>query len=88
MEKCVDRIYSLNKESVSKLRYNAPNSYLFNKTKSNAYYSFVTSALPFGLLANDISTFVQNGRTQKFHLEDYCKIDDLHINKSTFKTID
>lgn len=88
MEKGVDRIYSLNKELVSKLRYDAPNSWLFSQIKSNAYSSFVTSALPFGLLANDISTFVQHGRTQKFYLEDYYKIDDLYINKSTFKTID
>lgn len=77
----VNRIYSLNKQIISKVYLSIEGSSLFSIKKCNGYCSLKNENEPFNLLIDDLSTFVKSGRTQQFNLKNYYKLNDMHIDK-------
>ena len=81
MENGVDRIYSINKPTISKAYINTNIRTLFSEEKSNSYSVLKTETLPFELLIDELSLFVKRGRTQLFDMKNYFKTKDIYIEK-------
>ncbi len=82
MEIGIDKIYSLNKPIISRFTFHNNQNFLWGEKKGIGFSSLKIDAdyLPFGILINDISLFIQNGRSQKFCLENYYNIGTMSLD--------
>ena len=76
----IDKIYSLNKPTISKARVNNGQAVLLSERKANAYLSLRTFCDSFGMLIADLTTFISHARSQPFNLSDYYSVGDIHID--------
>lgn len=77
----VDRIYSLNKQAISKVYLSEEVCSWFVNKKYNGYCSIKDENESFNMLIDNLSNFVKNGRTQQFNLNSYYKLNEMHIEK-------
>lgn len=77
----VNRIYSLNKQIISKAYLSNEGNYLFSDKKCNGYCAIIDENEPFNMLIDNLSIFVKKGRTQQFNLNNYYKLNEMHIDK-------
>lgn len=77
----VNRIYSLNKQIISKAYLGQEENLLFSNKGCNSYCSIKDENAPFNMLIDNLSCFVKYGRTQQFNLNYYYKLNEMHIDK-------
>ena len=77
----VDRVYSLNKQIISKIYLGNEGNSIFSEKKCNGYCSIRDENEPFNVLIDQLSFFVRKGRTQQFNLRNYYKLNEMHIDK-------
>ena len=77
----VNRVYSLNKQVISKVYLSIDEKTFFSNKKCNGYCSIKNENEPFNMLIDELSLFVKDGRTQQFNLRDYYKLNEMHIDK-------
>lgn len=77
----VDRVYSLNKQIISKFYLGNEGNSIFSDKKCNGYCSLKDENEPFNVLIDQLLLFIKYGRTQQFNLRNYYKLNEMHIDK-------